>query len=68
MDEIKAFKYQITLKFWLKNHKEKGDVEFAPVYFYSTTKTMINYKYNLDKSFKKFFTGLTLGLIKNLAG
>ena len=36
--------------------------------FYSTTKTMINYKYNLDKSFKKFFTGLTLGLIKDLAG
>ena len=54
LDEIKGFKYQITVKVLLSKHKENGDIEFAPVYFNSTTKTVINSdKYMLDKSFKE---------------
>ena len=37
--KIKGFKYQITVKGLL--HKENGDIEFAPVYFNSATKTVI---------------------------
>ena len=39
----------------LSKHKENGDIEFSPVYFNSTTKTVINVKYNLDKSFQEIF-------------
>ena len=37
----------------LRKHKEKGDIEFATVYFNSTTKTVINSEYDLDKSFQE---------------
>ena len=50
-DEIKGFKYQITVKVLLRKNKENGDIEFAPVYFNSTTKTVINFKYDLEKYF-----------------
>ena len=40
--ETKGFKYQITVKFWLSKLKENGDIEFAPVYFNYTAKTVIN--------------------------
>ena len=50
-DEIKGFEYQVTVKILLSKHKENGDREFAPVYFNSTTKTVINSIYDLDKSF-----------------
>ena len=53
LNGTKGFKYQITLKVKLKNTKVK--LEFAPVYFNSTTKTVINQKFSLDKSFQKFF-------------
>ena len=39
----------------LSKHKENGDIEFSPVYLNSTTKTVINVKYNLDKSFQEVF-------------
>ena len=53
LDEIKGFKYQITVKALLRKNKENGEIEFAPVYFNSTTKTVISHKFNLDKSFQK---------------
>ena len=54
LDKIKGFKYQITVKVLLSKHKENGDIEFAPIYFNSATKTLvINLKYDLDKSFQK---------------
>ena len=55
LDEIKVFKYEITVKVLLRKHKENRDIEFAPVYFNSTTKTVINSKYDLDKSFQEIF-------------
>ena len=40
----------------LSKHKENRDIEFLPVYFNSTTKTVINSdKYDLDKSFQEIF-------------
>ena len=54
LDEIKGFKYQITVKVLLSKHKENRDIEFAVVYFNSTAKTVINSdKYMLDKSFQE---------------
>ena len=50
-DEMKAFKYQITVKVLLRKHKENGGIEFAPVCFNSTSKTVINLEYDLNKSF-----------------
>ena len=46
LDEIKGFKYQITLKVLLSKYKENRDIEFAPVYFNSTTKTVIVPEYD----------------------
>ena len=42
LDEIKGFKYQITVKALLKKDKRDGEIEFRPVYLKSTTKTVIN--------------------------
>ena len=53
LDEIKGFKYQITVKILLSKHKENEGTEFAPVSFNSTTKTVINLEYDLDISFQE---------------
>ena len=51
---MKCFKYQITMKVLLSKDKGKGNIEYALVYFNSSTKTVINYgKYSLDKSFQE---------------
>ena len=44
LNETKGFKYQITVKVLLKKYKLNGEIEFAPVYFNSTTKTVIRHK------------------------
>ena len=49
LDEAKGFKYQIILKAELKKYKHT-EIEFSPVYFNSTTKTVINHKFDLEKS------------------
>ena len=47
LDETKGFKYQITLKF-------KGtEIQFFPVCFNSTVKTVMNHKFGLDNSFQE---------------
>ena len=38
------------MKVLLRKHKGNGDKEFAAVCFNSVTKTVINFKYDLDKS------------------
>ena len=51
---MKGFEYQIAVKFLICKYRINGDIEYAPVYFNSATKTIINYdKYGLDKSFQK---------------
>ena len=53
LNEMKSFKYQITVTFFLSKAKINGSIEYSPVYFNSATKTVINSKFNLDKSFQK---------------
>ena len=52
LDEIKCFKYQITIKILLKKY-EGTEIEFSPVYFNSTTKAVINHTLHLEKAFEK---------------
>ena len=41
LNEAKGFKYQITVKVLLKKYNSDGEIEFRPVYFSSTIKTVI---------------------------
>ena len=52
LGEIKGFKYQITVKILLKKYKLNKETEFAPVYFNSLTKLVINNRFELGKSFQ----------------
>ena len=54
LNETKGFKYQITVKVLLKKYKLNGEIEFAPVYFNSLTKTVINQRFKLENYFQKF--------------
>ena len=54
LNEMKGFKYQITVKVLFCKNKGNGDKEFAPVYFNPTTKTVINSdKYGSARSFQE---------------
>ena len=53
INEIKGFKYQITLKVLLKKYKPNGEIEFTPVYFNSLTKLLVNHRYKLNISFQE---------------
>ena len=53
LNEKRGFKYQITVKVLLKKYKFNGEIEFTPVYFNSSTKTVINHIYKLNKSFQE---------------
>ena len=53
LNETKGFKYQINVKVLLKKYKSNGEIDFAPVYFNSSTKTVISYRYKLDQSFQE---------------
>ena len=53
LNETKGFKYQITLKVMLKRYKPNGKIEFRPVCFNSTTKTVINHKFSLKNAFEE---------------
>ena len=45
------------LKVMLKKYKPCGEIEFRPVYFNSTSKTVVNHKFNLENAFQKPCTG-----------
>ena len=40
-------------KVLLKKYKSNGEIEFAPVYFNSETKTVINHRFRLENSFQE---------------
>ena len=52
-NKTRGCRYQITVKVLLKKCKPNGEIEFTPVYFNSSTKTIINRKYKLHKSFQE---------------
>ena len=68
LHETKGFKYQISLNVMLKKYKLNEEIELTPVYFNSTTKTVINHKFSLENAFQKFCTELITGLMTDLAG
>ena len=53
LNETRGFKYQVTVKVLLKKYRSNGEIEFTPVYFNSSTKTVINHRYKLNKSFQE---------------
>ena len=54
LNETRGFKYQITVKVLLKKkNRSNGEIEFTSVYFNSSTKTVINHRYKLNKSFQE---------------
>ena len=57
LNETKGFKYRITLKVSLQRYKNI-EIEFAPIYFNSTTKIVINHKFSLENTFREIFTGV----------
>ena len=38
----------------LKKYKPNGEIEFTPVYFNSTKKTLINHKFSLENAFQEY--------------
>ena len=65
LNKTKGFEYQITLTITLEKYKPNREIEFRPVYFNSTTKTVINHKYGLANLLNKFCKGLIAGLTKD---
>ena len=53
LNETRGFKYQITVKVLLKKYKHNGEIEFTPVYFNSSTKTVINRRCKFNKFFQE---------------
>ena len=53
LNDTKGFTYQITVKVLLNKYRCNGEIEFAPVYFNSSTKTIINNRCKLDQSFQE---------------
>ena len=53
LNETKGFQYQITVKVWFKKYNHNGEIKFAPVYFSSLTKTVINHRFRLENSFQE---------------
>ena len=53
LNELKGFKYQITVEVLLKKYKHNGEIEFRAVYFNSVTKTVTNHRFQLESSFQE---------------
>ena len=53
LNKTKDFKYQITLKVLLKKCKPNEEIEFTPVYFNSSTKTVIHNRFKLEHAFQE---------------
>ena len=53
LNETKGFKYQIMVKVLFKRYKLNDEIEFAPVYLNSFTKTVINHRLRLENYFQE---------------
>ena len=53
LNELKGFKYQITVEVLLKKYKHNREIQFSPVYFNSVTKIVTNHIFKLEKSFEE---------------
>ena len=64
MNKVKGFNYQITVKVLLKKYKCNKEIEFAPVYFNSFTKTIINQRFKLENYFQEILCMINIWIIK----
>ena len=63
LNEMKGFKYQATLAVLLSKIKTDGNIEYSPVYFNSTTKTVINSdESSLGQSFQEILYRIDNGM------
>ena len=53
LNETKGFEYQITVKVLLRKYKPNEEIEFTPVYFNSSTKTITNNGFKLEYAFQE---------------
>ena len=53
LNEIKGFKYQITVKVLLQKYKLDAENESRLVYFNSVTKTVTNHRFQLESFFQE---------------
>ena len=53
LNETKCFKCQITVKVLFKKYKPNEEIEFTPVYFNSSAKTIINNRFKLEHAFQE---------------
>ena len=53
LNELKGFKYQITVEVLLKKYKLNEEIEFRPVCFNSVSKTVANHIFRLEKPFEE---------------
>ena len=53
LNELKCFKYQITIEVLLKYYRLNQEIEVRPVYFNSVAKTVTNHVFGLEKSFEQ---------------
>ena len=53
LNETKGFKYQVTVNVLLKKYKPTEEAEFTPVYFNSSTKTIIKTRFKLEDVFQE---------------
>ena len=51
-DETKGLKYQVTVKMLLKKYR-RNEIEFSPVYFNSTTKTVVNDEFGIEDALQE---------------
>ena len=52
------------MKVLLKKYKSNGEIEFTPVYFNSSPKTVINHIYKLNKSFQEILYRIDAWIIR----
>ena len=52
----------------LKKYKLNREIELAPVYFNSVTKTVTNDRFRLENSFQEILYMIMFGLIMDLVG
>ena len=57
LHEMKDLKCQVPVRVLLRKHKKNKDIEFALIFFNSTTKTVINSKCRLDDGLMMIWLG-----------
>ena len=58
LNETIGFRYQIKVKVLLKKYRSNGEIEFAPLYFNSSIKTIMNNRFKLEHAFQEILYGI----------